>query len=133
MPGDGRPVIGGDFADKWLKRTWWLLFPSFTVLTVRLDVERACADPYDLLPALASEPAWAWPVALVYVLAHFWAVAAYLLTVSRTQEMVPPVRAWQSVWGTEVAKPIVMAAVLIAEYVPVQVWRLIGTSLRCTY
>jgi hypothetical protein len=52
-------------AKRWLDRSWWLLFPAFTALTIRLGVERACAQPYDLLPAVTSNPAWAWPLALV--------------------------------------------------------------------
>jgi hypothetical protein len=113
-------------------RYWWVLFPCFSVLTCRLTAERMCGDPYDLLPALTSRPAWAWPIALVYVSAHVWVLAVWLLTVSRSRELVPGPRAYRVVWGADAAKLLLMLGVFVIEYSPVSLWRLLGASVRCT-
>lgn len=127
-----RQVIRRDLLETWLMRTWWLLCPSFTALTVRLGVERACADPYDLLPALTSHPGWAWPLALVYVFAHLWVLAAYLVTVSHAQEVLPDASAFGAVWGANAVKLVLMIGVLAIEYSPSLLWGLMATALRCT-
>jgi uncharacterized membrane protein YhdT len=132
MPDQDRNVNRAEFPDRWLTRSWWVLFPCFTALTLRLVFERACRDPSDLLPALTSEPRWAWPLALAYVLAHLWVLAAYLVTVSRTQELLPRLSTFGAVWGTDRMKLVFMFAMLTIEYSPISVWRLIGTTLRCT-
>jgi hypothetical protein len=129
---EGLQVRARDSVQQWLSRGWWLLFPSFALLTFRLAVERTCAEPYDLLPALASKPAWAWPIAGVYVLAHVWVVGAYVLTVSRTDTLVPSVRLWNEVWGAEVMKLALMLAPFAIEYAPLPIWRAIGAGLKCS-
>ena len=110
-------------------RSWWVIFPCFAALTLRLSVERACSDPYDLLPALMSRPGWAWPLALLYLLAHVWMLAVSLVTVSRAGEL----RAGTlRMWGNHAVKLLLMLGVFVIEYAPVSLWRLIGTSLQCT-
>jgi hypothetical protein len=114
-----------------LKWSWWLLFPSFAALTLRLAVERMCAEPYDLLPALTSKTASAWPLAIVYVLAHVWMISAYLVTVSKTQALLPRPGAIRAVWGAGAARFILMLAAFAIEYAPVPMWRLVGAGFRC--
>jgi hypothetical protein len=115
----------------WLLRSWWLLFPSFTVLSVRLTTERVCGNPYDLLPALTANSRWAWPLALLYVLPHLWLLAACLLTAARAQALAPGARVFSEVWGREAWKLLLMAAVLVLEYAPISLWRLLGSALQC--
>lgn len=118
--------------DLWLMRSWWVLFPCFTALIIRLAIDRACAEPYNLAPALAGDPAWAWPLAIVYVLAHLWIAAAYLLAVSRTQALMPTRRALAAFGSADTMKLILMSGAFVIEYSPMPLWRLIGTGLRCT-
>jgi hypothetical protein len=63
---------------RFLSRTWWAIGPAFVVLVGRFAVDRACADPDNLVPALASRPFVAWTMAAMYVLAHLWLLGAYL-------------------------------------------------------
>lgn len=118
-------------AQAMLSQTWWLLFPCFTVLTVRLVEERSCGDPYDLLPRLAADPRWAWPLAAIYLLAHLWMLAAYLLTVKGTSALMPTMREVRTLWGAETTKLLVMGSILLLEYSPVPLSRMIGSVLRC--
>ena len=116
---------------RWLARSWWLLFPAFTVVTLRLGVERACADPYDLLPAVTSNPAWAWPIALVYVLTHVWAITAYVTTTVVAGTLWPSRVEWRTLWGRELYAIVAMAAALALEYAPIALWRWLGTVGIC--
>jgi hypothetical protein len=116
---------------RWLRRSWWLLFPAFTVVTLRLGVERACADPHDLLPAVTSNPAWAWPIALVYVLTHAWTITAYVTTTVVAGTLWPSRVQWRSLWGRELYTVVAMAAALVLEYAPIALWRWLGTAGIC--
>jgi hypothetical protein len=118
-------------AVRWLGRIWWLLFPAFAVLTWRLDIERACANPYDLLPALTTNPVWAWPIALVYVLSHVWIVAVYVTTAVAAGTLRPSIDRWRGMWGRDLYKILVMAAVIAIEYAPLALWRWLGTVGIC--
>lgn len=114
-----------------LGRSWWVIFPLFAALSVRLAVERACGDPYELLPALTSNARWAWGVALVYVLAHVWFVGAYLVTVSRTGTLLPALAAWRGVWRMDAVKIAGMAVLLAIESAPVAIWRMLAPAIGC--
>ena len=116
---------------RWLARSWWLLFPAFTVVTLRLGVERACADPYDLLPALTSNPAWAWPIAVVYVLTHVWAVTAYMTTTVVAGTLWPSREHWRTLWGRQLYMLLAITAVLGVEYAPLALWRWLGAAGMC--
>lgn len=118
-------------AVRWLARSWWLLFPAFTVVTLRLGIERACADPYDLLPALTSNPGWAWPIALVYVLAHVWTIAGYVTTTIVAGTLWPSRVQWRTLWGGTLYTIVAMAAALVVEYAPIALWRWLGTLAIC--
>ena len=115
----------------WLGRSWWLLFPAFTALTIRLGVERACAEPYDLLPAVTSHPAWAWPLASVYVLAHVWIAAAYVATAVGAGSLIPSIVHWREWWGRESYKVLAIAGALTVEYMPLEWWRWLGAIATC--
>jgi hypothetical protein len=110
---------------------WWALFPAFFALVCRLTIERACADPYDLLPALTSRPAWAWMFAVIYVLAHVWLVSAYLFTVAGSQSLLPSLSDWKAIWGARLSRVWLMLLAFAIEYAPVPIWRLIGAALHC--
>jgi hypothetical protein len=122
----GQPMIR-----RVLEISWWGLFPCFAVLTLRLSVERACGDPYDLLPAMTADPTWAWLLAVVYLLAHLWMLAAYLVTIDDGGSLVPSTRVIRGVWGSDVSKVLLMSAALVIEYWPVSLWRWLGTSVTC--
>ena len=115
----------------WLGRSWWLLFPAFTALTIRLGVERACAEPYDLLPAVTSTPAWAWPLAFLYVLTHVWLAASVVTTAVAADTLIPSISAWRAIWGRESYKPVAMIAALAVEYAPLGWWQWVGTIANC--
>jgi hypothetical protein len=110
---------------------WWILFPCFVLLVIRLSIERTCSDPYDLLPGLASNPAWGWPIALVYVTSHVWLIGVYLLTASSSDSLVPPRAAFRNLWQADVLKIVLMLIAFVVEYLPVTVWRLAGAALHC--
>jgi len=114
-----------------LGAAWWLLFPCFTALAVRLAVERACSDPYDLLPALASNPLWGWLIAIIYVTSHLWIIAVYILTASVSDSLLPSRSAFRGFWGTDAVKILLMLSAFVLEYLPVTLWQLAGTALHC--
>jgi hypothetical protein len=114
-----------------LTSTWWPVLLSFGALTVRLAHERACSNPYDLLPDVTSNPAWALLLAAVYVAAHVWAVCAYVMTVSVSDALLPGPAAFRAAWGSSAVKPALMAVVFAIEYAPIPVWRLLGHALGC--
>jgi hypothetical protein len=118
-------------ARRWLGAAWWPLFPAFAALTARLGIERACGDPYDLLPALTSNPVWAWPMALAYVLAHAWLAVAYGRTALAAGTLAPGAAAWTAAWGRDRYKVGAMAAALVVEYAPMILWRTLGATLGC--
>ena len=114
---------------RWIARTWWVVFPCFAVLTVRLTVERTCGDSYQLLAQITSRPSFGWLLAALYVSAHWWLLAVYLVTVRRTQMLVPTIAAARTVWGNQSAKIFLLLATLILEYAPVSIWRAVGVRL----
>jgi hypothetical protein len=122
--------VDADIVTRWLQRTWWAIFPAFALLVVRLAFERACGDPYDLLPAASSNAALAWPIAAVYVLGHVWIASAYLIAAERSHSLVPPL-ALVVGWKGAGAQIVLMLAVLAIEYSPVAVWALAGAAAAC--
>ena len=126
-----RVVKARDGGTSLLARSWWVVFPVFAAIALRLAVERTCGDPYELMPALTSSARWAWPLALLYLAAHAWSVAAYLLTVARADTLLPPLAAWRRVWGGDVVKIVLMLAMLAIESAPIGLWRMIGAAAGC--
>ena len=118
-------------AAEWLGRSWWFLFPAFSALTIRLGVERACGQPYDLLPAVASNPAWAWPLAAVYVLAHAWIAAALVSTAISAAAPIPSIAQWRASWRGESYKAPALIAALAIEYAPLEWWQWLGRIGLC--
>ena len=110
---------------------WWILFPCFVLLVIRLSVDRTCSDPYDLLPGLTSNPVWGWPIAVVYVTSHLWLIGAYLLTASSSDALAPTRAAFRNVWQADYLKVLLMVIAFVVEYLPLTMWRLIGTALHC--
>jgi hypothetical protein len=111
--------------------SWWVLYPPFTVLAIRLAFERACGDPYDLMPAIASQPKWGWPLAVVYLLAHVWLLAVYLIWVRQTGCLTPGVGVRRSLWRTTNLKIILMLGTFVIEYLPMAIWRAAGRCCLC--
>ena len=132
MPRRGNSVTGShDVLRRALGRSWWVLFPCFVVLVLRLSVERSCSDPYDLLPGLASNPLWGWPIAIGYVISHAWLIGVYLLTAASADSLVPSRVAFRSMWRADYIKVLLMAVAFLLEYLPVTIWHLVGTALHC--
>jgi hypothetical protein len=118
---------------KALASTWWIVCPVFAVLSLRLVAERACANPYDLLPAVTSNPRWAWPLALVYVAGHLWCLFAYLFTTELAGTLAPGLTMINSVWGRHAPKVWLMVGIIALEYAPMSISRLVGVHLRCQW
>lgn len=114
-----------------LASTWWIVCPAFAVLSLRLVAERTCADPYDLLPGVTSNPAWAWPLALVYVAGHLWCLFAYLFTTELAGTLAPGIATIKSIWRRHAPKVWLMVGILALEYAPMSISRLVGAHLRC--
>jgi hypothetical protein len=114
-----------------LASTWWIVCPAFAVLSLRLVAERACANPYDLLPGVTSNPRWAWPLALVYVAGHLWCLFAYLFTTEVGGTLAPGLAAIKSVWGRHAPQAWLMVGVLALEYAPMSISRVVGAHLGC--
>jgi hypothetical protein len=131
MPAGGRTMNGRAVVMRGVRAIWWPLWPAFLALAVRLGIERGCGDAYDLLPSLVSSPAWAWPLAAVYVAAHAWVIVAYLVTVSAAQRLAPGVAVWRAVWGRSLVRVILMLAAMAIEYTPVALWRMAGAVAGC--
>jgi hypothetical protein len=129
VPEGNDTVMDLSAAQVWLTRLWWVVVPPFGLLVSRLAFERACAAPYQLLAEIASQPSFAWPLAVLYLSAHLWAIAAYLVTVERTDTLAPSVRVIRALWGPEAIKLAVTAAVLTVEYASIRLWSLVGHSL----
>jgi hypothetical protein len=126
MPPESIAVTGFMDDQRWVARTWWVVFPCFAMLTARLAAERTCGDPYQLLAQATSRPLLGWLLAAVYVSAHWWLLAVYLVTVRRTQMLLPTIEAARTVWGNQSAKILLLLGTLILEYAPVSIWRAIG-------
>ena len=114
-----------------LRGIWWILFPCFVLLVLRFTVERTCADPYDLLPALASNPIWGWSIAVIYAASYAWLIGVYIVTAASVDSLVPSRSAFRSVWRAGSMKILLMAAAFVVEYLPVTLWRFIGATLHC--
>ena len=121
--------MSGERLPAWLRWSWWFVVPPIGALAVRLAFERACESPYELAAALMSRSRPALLVALLYLGAHVWAVVAYLLTIERTRTLVPSLGAVRRLWGSDVIKLAIAAAVLALEHAPVRLWRLLGRAV----
>jgi hypothetical protein len=111
-----------------LSRTWWAIGPLFIVLAGRLAVDRACADPYNLVPVLASRPVVAWTMAVVYVLAHVWLLGLYLEASSSTSLLVPTPRSIRTLWGSDRWKVWALLLAVAVEYAPLAVVSIAGRA-----
>jgi hypothetical protein len=111
-----------------LSRTWWAVGPAFVVLAGRLAIDRACGDPYNLVPALASRAAIAWAMAAVYVLAHLWLLAAYVQTARASAALLPPPRALGAIWGSDRWKVWLLLFAVALEYAPLLLFRAVRSA-----
>ena len=115
----------------WLARAWWSLIPPFAMLVARLCVDRLCGAPYELLPSATTVPILAWLLAGLYVAAHAWLVAAYLLTVEAAGALLPTWSALRTAWRGHLPKLVLATVIFAIEYAPVSLWRVIGNMLDC--
>jgi hypothetical protein len=106
-----------------LALTWWAIFPLFTGLVAVSLYERAVLQPPDLWPWLWHRPVVALFVGLLYVSAHWWCLAWYLLAVKRTQRPVPALRDLMEECGPHAWRVVALLTVLAVEYSPVSIWR----------
>jgi len=109
-----------------LTGAWWLIMPPFAMLVLRLDAERACAAPYELLPTATAIPALAWILAALYVAAHALLFAGWLVTAIHADALVPPLGTIRAVWGRQTWMLVVTAAIFVLEYWPVPLWQALG-------
>jgi hypothetical protein len=105
---------------------WWLIMPPFAVLVARLDIERACAEPYELLPGAATVPWLAWSIAALYLAAHALLTAACLVTVLHAGTLAPSPRVIRTLWGRQLWMLIVTVLIFVLEYWPVPMWQALG-------
>jgi hypothetical protein len=110
----------------WLQRSWWIVFWGFAAVVLVFIRERACFDRLDLLPSVATRPALAWMLATLYLLAHCWLLAAYVLTVQRTDQLLPRFRQISAVWGAGLIQLLLMLALFALEYAPAGLWTSLG-------
>jgi hypothetical protein len=129
MPASRFGATGVTGPPVWLTRSWWLILPSFAVLTLRFVYDRACGDPRQLVPELTSHPVFAWPLAVVYVSAHLWMLAAYVMTVRETGSLLPGLGRVRAVWDRDLWKIAWLALVMLIEQVPIAFWRVVGASV----
>jgi hypothetical protein len=110
----------------WLTAAWWCVMPPFAALAGRLAFERACAAPYELLPAVSSVPAAAAALAGLYVAAHAVLAAGWLVTAIHADALAPAPRTVRAIWGPQTWMLVATLAVFVVEYAPVHVLRLLG-------
>jgi hypothetical protein len=105
---------------RWARAVWWLEFPAFLVLVLRLSFERGCLNPYELLEPLMRRQSTALAVALVYLGAHVWLLAVLVLLARQW----PPSRGeWLEIMTPERRLQLAgMAGALALEAVPRVVW-----------
>jgi hypothetical protein len=108
---------------RWLSALWWPIGPAFALVTTRFAIDRACGDPYYLVPTLASRPLVAWMVAAVYVLAHIWLLLAYLDAARTTASLLPTYDAVNGMWGRHLWKPALLVVATAIEYAPMALFR----------
>ena len=112
--------------------SWWLVMPAFAALVLRLLVERMCAAPYELLPSVTTVPLLAWALSGLYLAAHAWLAAAWLVTALHADRMLPPWRVVREVWSGRLWVIWLTLAIFALEYGPIPLWRVLGRGvLRC--
>jgi hypothetical protein len=111
---------------------WWLVMPAFALLVLRLDLERICAAPYELLPTVTTVPLFAWALSGLYLAAHAWVAAAWLVTALHADRMLPRWRIVRGLWGVRIWMIWLTLAIFALEYAPIPMWRIIGRRvLNC--
>jgi hypothetical protein len=123
------PMPIADHVRRWLLWSWFAALPASALVVAAFVRERACADPYALLPAVAARPAAAYAVAAAYVGGHVWLAAAWLVTLDRSGRLVPGPGDVRRVWGTRWYAPASVLAVVALEQIPPGLWRAAGRWL----
>lgn len=113
----------------WLIWSWFAVWPASALVVAAFIRERACADPYSLLPAIAARPTAAYAVAAAYVGGHVWLVAAYLVTLDWSAHLVPGPADVRRVWGARWYVPVSLLALVVLEQAPAGIWRVAGRWL----
>jgi hypothetical protein len=113
----------------WLARTWFAVAPATALVVAAFARDRACADPYALLPAVAARPLAAYAVAAAYVAGHVWLAAAWLTTIAGAGRVVPRPADVRRVWTTQAYMPAALLAIVLLEQMPIGVWRLLARRL----
>jgi hypothetical protein len=106
-----------------LAASWWGIFPLFTALVAVSLYERAALQLRELWPWLWHRPVAALFVGVIYVGAHWWCLAWYLLAVRRTQRPIPTPRDLMEECGPHAWRVVALLTVLVVEYSPVTLWR----------
>lgn len=114
---------------RWLGGVWWLLCPAFAVLVGRIAADRACGDPYWLLPEATSHPGLAWPIAALYLSGYLWLVGVYLVIAARMGTPLPSPSDVRTVWTGDLFKVWIMLIAVAVDSTPVGLWRWLGGNV----
>src|SRR5262245_45883410 len=112
----------GSAARRLLARVWFVLFPAFVVLVLLLVIDRGCFDRPYITPSIGTKAAAVWPAAIVFVAAHCWIAAAYVLTAVGTDSLLPTLADARKLWGSDWRKIIGIAVVFAFGYAPAIIW-----------
>jgi hypothetical protein len=111
--------------------SWWLIWPAFTVIITAATFDRACRDAFDVLPALSPHPLAASGAAAIWILAHIWLGLVLVLASAQTDESTTFLNAVRTTWPAQFTKICLMAAMVIAAYLPVTLLRAAGSLASC--
>ena len=114
-----------------LARIWFVLFPAFVVLVFFLVSDRGCFDRPYITPSIGTRAAVVWPAAMVYVAAHCWMAAAYVLTVIGTDSLLPTLADARKLWGSDWRKIVGIAVVFAFGYSPAIIWVRLSRMTGC--
>ena len=106
----------------WLAASWWIVAPAFALLTIETMYERAVRGAAEPWLWLTGRPGLALAVGCLYVAAHWWCLAWYVL-VARSRG------AGRTSHQALLLKAVCLLALLAFEYSPVSLWRTVGHYL----
>ncbi|HEY7055271.1 MAG TPA: hypothetical protein VH458_02040 [Vicinamibacterales bacterium] len=107
----------------WLSLIWFALCPAFVALVARDIYERAVLDLRELWPWLQHRPLLMFAAGAVYLGAHLWCLAWYLLAVRHTQRPIPALSDVVAECRPHAGMVALLAIALVVEYSPTMIWR----------
>lgn len=127
--GSGDTMEPFESLGRWLTRSWFVIWPPFTLLVGWTIYERTCVAQAEPWPWLLGRPWLALFVGAVYVSAHGWCVAWYL----NGRAAQPFAGAWPVSIANRPnrAQVALMLLLLAIEYAPRTLWRVLMRSIEC--